>query len=554
MGVVALLLAFVACADDIAEVHSNELKQIVMTASDFEMENGSRTNFQITNAGVEVSWAANDTVGIFPNVGAQAYFPMTSGAGTKTAIFDGGGWSLKEASTYAAYYPFISDIYLNKHAIPVDYTGQVQTGNASTAHLGAYDYMAATASNPKNDNVTFAFKHLGALIQMKLTLPQVTTLKSVTLTAGGGTFSVKGKVDVMADTLGIESETSAKELTLKLKGVATTEANQIVTLYLMLPPTDLSGKTLKAVLGTDKGNVEIDLESKNFKAGTAYVLSGTMETENLTGGSYKDGVVSLAEAGTMRNLLGEDYLNITSLKVVGPINGDDIGFLRNRLGASSSSQGNWSKLTTLDLSKATIVEGGDCYFSSWNEFYTSNDVIGDYMFNGCDMLQSIILPSDVTSIGDYAFSGCSWLNPIDIPDGVTSIGYSAFEDCISLTSIDIPDAVASIGEYAFVGCSSLTSVTIGAGVTSIGDASFHGCKRLTSVTMGAGVTSIGVNAFVGCSSLKDFYCYATTPPHLNAYSFSEYMTEKNTLYVPERCGTKYKSSNWAKYFKTIKEM
>ena len=191
MGAVVLLLAFTACSEELTEVPSSTLKQIVMTATDFETEDESRTNFQITSAGAEFSWAANDTVGIFPNEGAQAYFPMTSGAGTKSANFTGGGWALKDASTYAAYYPFIGDFYLNKNAIPVDFSGQVQTGDASTAHLGAYDYMAAIPATPKNGNVSFAFKHLGALVQLKLTVPQATTLNSITLTTENNAFAVK---------------------------------------------------------------------------------------------------------------------------------------------------------------------------------------------------------------------------------------------------------------------------------------------------------------------------------------------------------------------------
>lgn len=484
IGAVAFLLAFTACTEELTEVQSSTLKQIVMTAIDFETEDGSRTNFQITSAGAEFSWAANDTVGIFPNEGAQAYFPMISGAGTKSASFTGGGWALKDASTYAAYYPFIGDFYLNKNAIPVDFTGQVQTGDASTAHLGAYDYMAAIPAVPKNGNVNFAFKHLGALVQLKLTVPQPATLTSVKLVAETEVFVVKGTVDVMTATPNITPKTTNKTIKLNLQNVATTEKNQVITLYMMISPADLSTHPLKAVVMTDKGAENVTLESKNFQAGKAYALSGHIDDKNqgndkdeiVGDGSFKDGVVSLSEAGTMHQLLGDDYLNITSLKVVGPINGDDVYYLRRMTGGSNFSQSDRGKLTTLDLSEASIVEGGEWYYdSSSKRYYTSNDMIGDYMFRACENLQKIVLPNSVVSIGISAFSSCSSLTSVTIGNDVTSIGNSAFGTCSSLTSIDIPDSVTSIGDYAFSNCKSLKLIDIPNSVTSIGYKTFAEC-------------------------------------------------------------------------------
>ena len=578
------LLSLASCTDEVQELagdQSQPLKQIVMTTQDFQPEADSRTVYQIADGAVKCTWAENDTVGVFPDKGGQVYFPMISGAGTKNASFDGEGWALKDGRTYGAYYPCIGQFYLDRNAVPVSYTGQKQVGNGSMAHLGDCDYMVATPTAPEFGSAQFMFKHLSALVQLKITVPQPATFTSVKLVTDTKAFAVEGKVDVMAKTPVITPTAPATEVVLSLQDVATTKENEVVTFYFMLPPADLSGKTLKAVLASDKGDVEVELESKNFKAGTAYALSGTWEIENPTGdGSYKDGVVSLAEAGTMKKLLGKDYLNITSLKVVGPINGDDIYYLRKMLGASSFSQADRGKLTTLDLSKATIVEGGEWYYeySSSGHCYTSDNVIGNCMFDGCTNLKNIVLPDGVTSIGEWAFSGCSSLTSIDIPAGVTSIAEGAFLACYSLTSIDIPAGVTSIGSYAFsycyylvsidipagvtsIGyaafydCSSLSSIDIPDGVTSIGTEAFYNCSSLTSVTIGNGVTSIGSYAFRYCSSLKDLYCYATTPPTVS-YSydpFPKYGTE-TTLYVPERCGTKYKSSSWGSYFKTIKEM
>ena len=605
------LLAFASCSNDMQELgneQSQALKQIVMTTEDFVPEAGSRTLYEIADGVVSCTWAGNDTVGVFPDEGIQTAFPMASGAGTKNATFDGGGWALKDGSTYAAYYPSIGKYYLDKHAVPVGYAGQTQVGNGSMAHLGAYDYMVAAPIASEFGSAKFMFKHLSALVQLKLTIPESSTLSSIKLVADTEAFAVEGKVDIMAGTQGITAVTLAKEIKLDLQNVITTEVDQVVTFYLMLPPADLSAQTLKAVVTTDKSMLEMALESKNFQAGKVYALKGSIESGEIAGdGSYKDGVVNLTKAGTMKQLFGDDWLDITSLKVVGPIDGDDVRCLRQMLGANIEYGVNTEKgkLSILDLSEASIEGGGGWYYedNASSHYYTSGNVIGNYMFRACANLQKIVLPVCVTSIGDssflgcsslrsidipvsvtsigkFAFIGCSSLLSIDIPVNVTSIGRNTFENCSSLTSLDIPANVISIGGWAFSGCSSLQSVDIPNGVdlisdgtflncsslrsidipfsvTSIGESAFSGCSSLISVTIGEQVTSIGEWAFNACSSLTDFYCYATTPPSL-AYdyyypSFLKYGV-KATLHVPARCSAQYRLSDWVTYFQKIVEI
>ena len=110
---------------------------------------------------------------------------------------------------------------------------------------------------------------------------------------------------------------------------------------------------------------------------------------------------------------------------------------------------------------------------------TGTLIIGDYAFNSCSTLTSIMIPDSVTSIGEFAFTNCSSLASVTIPDSVTSIGDGAFYSCSSLTSITIPESVTSIGDYAFDSCSSLTSITIPDSVTSIGKDAFAECPKIT---------------------------------------------------------------------------
>ena len=214
--------------------------------------------------------------------------------------------------------------------------------------------------------------------------------------------------------------------------------------------------------------------------------------------SFSGVSVTLSNSGTLKEILGSDYLNIVSLKVVGPINGDDIYYLRKMAGGANFSKIDWGKLTTLDLSEATIVEGGDYYYESDKYYYTSNDVIGTLMFYDCDVIETILLPDRVTKIGNSAFENCDALTSVTIPNSVTSIGSGAFRDCDALTSVTIPNNVTDIAIATFYDCESLTSVTIGNSVTRIGFKAFENCVALTSVTIPNSVYSIGLSAFSLC--------------------------------------------------------
>ena len=228
-----------------------------------------------------------------------------------------------------------------------------------------------------------------------------------------------------------------------------------------------------------------------------FVLLGSLAIQAADDGLITEQItIKLDKAGTLPDKISANEKNlITNLKIVGKINGTDLKFIREMAGRDFNGEKTDGKLSILDLSEAKIVAGGDAYFQSSKNYYTSNDKLGNYVFFGCSGLTSLTIPSSVTEIGNSAFEGCSGLTSLTIPSSVTSIGYYAFKGCSGLTSMTVPSGVTEIGDGTFSGCSGLTSLTIPSSVTEIGEGAFEGCSGLTSMTIPSSVTSIGKGAF-----------------------------------------------------------
>ena len=196
-------------------------------------------------------------------------------------------------------------------------------------------------------------------------------------------------------------------------------------------------------------------------------------------------VINLDEPGTLpQKISASDKYRITNLKINGKIDGTDFGFLREMAGQSINGEDETDgKLSTLDLSDAKIVGGGEPYFNygGYETYFTEYNKIGKYAFCSCNNLKRLTLPKDITSIEQSAFFGCSGLTSITIPSSVTAIGKWSFYDCSSLTSIELPNSTTTIDESAFQNCTSLASVTLTSNLTSIESYAFIGCSQLKDV-------------------------------------------------------------------------
>lgn len=99
---------------------------------------------------------------------------------------------------------------------------------------------------------------------------------------------------------------------------------------------------------------------------TTYIHSGPIPNPDVT-------ITDLAAGQLSSNISSDKKLQIASLTISGKLNGTDIKFIREMIIDG--------KLTDLNIQNASIVSGGDVYYTSYTKDYTTEDnVIGNYMF------------------------------------------------------------------------------------------------------------------------------------------------------------------------------
>lgn len=146
--------------------------------------------------------------------------------------------------------------------------------------------------------------------------------------------------------------------------------------------------------------------------------------------------------------------------------------------------------------------------------------IDEAAFQGCILLEYVVLPQSILTIGDSAFADCTNLFSIELPQGLVHIGAHAFSRCVFFESVVIPDSVTNLGAYAFMGCKELNSVTIGNGLTQLEEGVFYLCVALPQLSITKNISYIGSYALGGCYALKEIK-YAGTKQEWDAIQKEE---------------------------------
>ena len=491
---------------------------------------------------LEFAWEATDTVGIYPDKGSQVFFSMENGAGTNIATFDGGGWSLKQNSTYSCYYPLVGEFYLDRDKIPVSFTGQTQKSPSDFSD--ALYILVSEGATASNGNLRFTFDKLNTIIRLDATLPAGRyTRASLTvdepLFVSKGTFSLNDRE--------IIGQEYSKTLEIGLVDFSLPEES-LTHIYLSSAPVDLKGKRVTVRVFSDDGGVYecVKTPSRSYEANKWYYLTCPLER-------VPD---SLSELETPLTFEATTNGNITISNPLGLV----IEYLKNGEWISSSD----GTISIEIAAGETVSLRGDneVYATSTNDYYTNISANGCYVYGNIMSLisstdfssltgvnnnafkqlfsysgirnhptKSLLLPA--IKVGKYAycamFQGCPITKAPELPATIldNNCYESMFQDCASLTVAPVlPATELAQGCYQsmFSDCSKLTAAPELPAMTLAPDCynrMFNSCMSLESAPV-LPATSLSYRCyyymFHGCIKLNNSpdllattladYCYS----------------------------------------------
>lgn len=196
----AIALSAISCAKE-SENHVNDgqKNRITITAS-LPDELVTKVKFEAGASVIKPSWEQTDVIRIISETGKSETYSIKEING-KTATFEG---NELEGTSFTAIYP---GNYETAEALGNrSYTGQVQKGNGSTAHL-QLNAMAAGLSDISNISFADAGAKLNGAVKLYVKLPEyVTSPKEVSLSADSDIFFTDNAGSAKSNSLGLSLE------------------------------------------------------------------------------------------------------------------------------------------------------------------------------------------------------------------------------------------------------------------------------------------------------------------------------------------------------------
>lgn len=278
---IMVLAAMTACSE--MKEDTNEYQKpatqtvngVVMQVADIPYAEGAtRSSMAVDASGLTFTWSDGDKTGVYSSIDGFALFNLTSGAGTSSATFDGGGFTLTDGATYYSFFPYAAAA-TDKTVVPVDFTGQTLTQDDDMVSPMAKDYLYASAVADEG-SALFNYSHIGSFVRTKLTMPASTSVESVDFIPMYAELTQQGTVDVTVAGNPLTATVTSPKMTLALSGVDVPSSGEL-TLWGAMAPQDLSTTTeAVAIVAHSGANIySARVAGKNLQAGKAYRWTAT---------------------------------------------------------------------------------------------------------------------------------------------------------------------------------------------------------------------------------------------------------------------------------------
>ena len=452
IGCVLLMTLLASCTEQTIDgINGEEKKPIVLSAS-YPVATDSRAT--------DNGFVADDKVGIFIvdyNQEDNPGEPTVKGnrGSNVRYTYDGVKWSAPYQLYWAdgktpvdiyGYYPFnegLTSVTEYVFSIQRHQNGSATSTSASGYEASDFLWTKATKVKPTDATINLSYRHLMA---------------GITVLLENGTGFTDAEWAAFEKTVQVENTILTGTVNLKTgETFVSGEVSNAIT------PLSYNGKwravTYPQTVASGKSLISVTVDGKSYslkKNGAMVYQSGKMHNftiqvnRSTTDGTYSfvvkdeaivawiddadlhDGlvrqytIIEVEEPGTLEQTIskaGLDYKRVTSLKVIGEINADDMNFMGQQMMA----------LTSLNLQHAAITDG----------------VVRG--FRDHIRLKHFVFPeSGVTKIDGQAFFNTSLTGSLVIPEGVTVIDWEAYMNCPFLVgSLTLPSTLKRIERGAF---------------------------------------------------------------------------------------------------------
>lgn len=308
---VAMALMMGACTENVTDEAPADGKMLV-TAEAALPRNGAQTRTDYTddmsatdNRGMTVAWAEGDAFTVWKGNTNGQIFTLDNTDTEGTGHFTGSLAASAGSATLYALYPSsatagnstVSGIYL-------DISAQTQSGDASTAHLAANDFMRSTATwDGTESSVAFAdFTHLMAVLRLDITLPGDNDgIRKITLSGLDSGRTLDLTKDPATDSEGFWADSNLDDITLTpTDGTPTADTKQYTAYLMVFPATAMKELTVKVTLTTGAIYAKTYTNNNGFtlESGKRYWLtvkdlgsvSGGSTDEDMGGGGSTGGI------------------------------------------------------------------------------------------------------------------------------------------------------------------------------------------------------------------------------------------------------------------------